>query len=61
MPWNRAGGIFLDDADRDRFSERLAALFPETSTSCFARALIPDHSKLHRELRGGKMIPAFFI
>ena len=40
------GRIFLDDTDRDHFVERLAALLSSTSTSCFARALIPDHSHL---------------
>jgi putative transposase len=27
---------FIDDADRDRFIERLAAALSETSTDCFA-------------------------
>ena len=40
------GRIFLDDFDRDRFVERLAALLSETSTSCFAWALIPNHFHL---------------
>lgn len=40
------GRIFLDDADRDYFVERLAALLPATSTSCFAWALIPNHFHL---------------
>ncbi|MBF0552802.1 MAG: transposase [Deltaproteobacteria bacterium] len=40
------GHIFLDDTDRDHFVERLAALFTETSTSCFAWALIPNHFHL---------------
>ena len=40
------GRIFLDDTDRDHFVERLAALFPETSTSCFAWVLIANHFHL---------------
>lgn len=40
------GQIFFDDTDRDHFVERLAALFSETSTSCFAWALIPNHFHL---------------
>ena len=40
------GRIFLDDADRDHFVERLATVLSETSTSCFAWALIPNHFHL---------------
>ncbi|GKT09515.1 transposase [Desulforhabdus sp. TSK] len=40
------GQIFLDDADRDHFVQRLAAVLSETSTSCFAWALIPNHFHL---------------
>ncbi|WP_368860913.1 transposase [Desulforhabdus sp. TSK] len=40
------GQIFLDDADRDHFVERLATVLSETSTSCFAWALIPNHFHL---------------
>jgi REP element-mobilizing transposase RayT len=40
------GKIFLDDADRDHFVERLATVLSETSTSCFAWALIPNHFHL---------------
>ena len=40
------GLIFLDDTDRDHFVERLAALLSSTSTSCFARAPIPNHFHL---------------
>ena len=38
--------IFADDADRDHFVERLANLLLETSTACFAWALIPNHFHL---------------
>jgi REP element-mobilizing transposase RayT len=40
------GQIFLDDADRDHFVGRLATVLSETSTSCFAWALIPNHFHL---------------
>jgi REP element-mobilizing transposase RayT len=40
------GQIFLDDADRDHFVERLATVLSETFTSCFAWALIPNHFHL---------------
>jgi len=38
------GRIFLDDADRDLFVERLGTVLSDTSTSCFAWALIPNIS-----------------
>ncbi len=38
--------IFADDADRDHFVERLANVLLETSTACFAWALIPNHFHL---------------
>jgi len=40
------GQIFSDDADRDYFVERLGRVLPETSTKCFAWALIPNHFHL---------------
>jgi len=38
--------IFKDDFDRDRFVERLGAILQETSTPCYAWALIPNHFHL---------------
>jgi putative transposase len=38
--------IFRDDTDRDDFVSRLATILPETSTRCFAWALIPNHFHL---------------
>jgi putative transposase len=38
--------IFLDDADRDQFLLRLSHLQRETSTSCYAWALLPDRAHL---------------
>jgi len=38
--------IFADDSDRDHFVERLANVLLETSTGCFAWALIPNHFHL---------------
>jgi putative transposase len=38
--------IFADDADRDRFVEQLAKVLSETSTPCFAWALISNHFHL---------------
>jgi REP element-mobilizing transposase RayT len=43
--------IFLDDADRDNFLERLGRILSETQTDCFAWALIPNH--FHLLLRTG--------
>ena len=43
--------IFLDDANRDRFVERLSVVIDETQTACFAWALIPNH--FHLLLRTG--------
>ena len=43
--------IFYDNADRDNFLERLGSVLTETSTPCFAWALIPNH--LHLLLRTG--------
>jgi putative transposase len=43
--------IFLDDNDRKDFLNRLGAIFPETRTSCYAFALLPNH--VHLLLRTG--------
>jgi putative transposase len=43
--------IFYDDRDRDNFLERLGVVLTETSTPCFAWALIANH--LHLLLRTG--------
>lgn len=43
--------IFRDDRDRDNFLERLGAILIDTSTTCFAWALIPNH--FHLLLRTG--------
>ena len=43
--------IFYDDLDQNSFLERLSAVLMETSTPCFAWALIPNH--LHLLLRTG--------
>ncbi len=45
--------IFLDDADRDDFIERLSDIVDETQTACFAWALIPNH--FHLLLRTGNV------
>jgi REP element-mobilizing transposase RayT len=45
--------IFDDDADRGNFLERLANILKETSTPCYAWALIPNH--FHLLLRTGKV------
>ena len=45
------GKIFLDDADRDGFIRRLAAVLKDTQTFCYAWALIPNH--FHLLLRTG--------
>ncbi len=45
--------IFDDDADRDNFLERLGTILEETSTTCFAWALIPNH--FHLLLRTGNV------
>ncbi len=44
--------IFYNDADRDNFIERLETILTETSTPCYAWALIPNH--FHLLLRTGK-------
>ncbi len=43
--------IFLDDADREDFVDRLSAILYDTRTACFAWALIPNH--FHLLLRTG--------
>jgi len=35
--------IFQDDQDRDRFLNRLGDLLLETTTPCYAWALLPNH------------------
>lgn len=46
--------IFADDADRDDFVSRLGAILTDTSTRCYAWALIPNH--FHLLLQTG-MVP----
>jgi REP element-mobilizing transposase RayT len=36
--------IFKDDRDRNSFIERLETLLPETHTTCYAWALLPNHA-----------------
>jgi putative transposase len=36
--------IFIDNKDRDNFPARLEKLLPETKTSCYAWAFIPNHA-----------------
>jgi REP element-mobilizing transposase RayT len=43
--------IFLDDADREAFLERLSRLVPELGFICFAWVLMPNH--VHLVLRSG--------
>ena len=43
--------IFLNDNDRNDFLNRCATIFPETKTSCYAFALMPNH--VHLLLRTG--------
>lgn len=40
------GAVFLGDADRDDFLNRLGELATATNTSCYAWALIPNHFHL---------------
>jgi len=35
--------VFDDDADRDFFVDRLGSILSDTTTQCFAWALIPNH------------------
>ncbi len=36
--------IYKDDKDRENFIERLSKLLPETKTTCYAWALMPNHA-----------------
>jgi len=45
--------IFLDDQDREDFLRRLERLLPETQTTCYAWALLPNHA--HFLLRTGQV------
>lgn len=45
--------IFCDDTDRNNFFERLSSILSDTSTSCYAWALIPNH--FHLLLRTGRV------
>jgi len=36
--------IFRDNKDRDNFIDRLSDLLPETQTTCYALAFIPNHA-----------------
>jgi putative transposase len=38
--------IFCDDSDRDDFVSRLGAILTQTSTRCYAWALLPNHAHL---------------
>ncbi|MFH1146714.1 MAG: transposase, partial [Pseudomonadota bacterium] len=38
--------IFQDDFDRDKFLNRLEVIIKETSTSCYAWVLMPNHVHL---------------
>jgi len=46
------GRIFQDNADRDNFVRRLRTILKQTSTPCYAWALIPNH--FHLLLQTGK-------
>ena len=43
--------IFYNDADRDNFLERLQTILTQTSTPCYAWAMIPNY--FHLLLRTG--------
>ncbi len=45
--------VFKDDDDRSDFVRRLSILFPQTSTRCYAWALIPNH--FHLLLKTGEV------
>jgi len=45
--------IFIDNADRDNFLERLGIILNETLTPCYGWALIPNH--FHLLLRSGNV------
>jgi REP element-mobilizing transposase RayT len=36
--------IFNDDKDRENFIDRLSILLPETGTTCYAWAFMPNHA-----------------
>ncbi len=38
--------IFKDDADRTEFIERIASIFADSSTPCFAWALMTNHTPI---------------
>ena len=38
--------IFFDDADRNNFVDRVGGIVAETNTTCYAWALLPNHSPL---------------
>ena len=44
--------IFRDDKDRDNLLDRLSLILPETGTSCYAFALMPNHA--HFLFRSGE-------
>ena len=41
--------IFRDDEDRDNLLDRLSLILPETNTSCYAWALMPNHAHYYSE------------
>ena len=43
--------VFQDDTDRDHFGDRLSGILTESSTVCYAWALLPNH--VHLVLRTG--------
>jgi REP element-mobilizing transposase RayT len=45
------GKLFVDDADRNNFLERMGGIVSDTHTSCYAWSLIPNH--FHLLLRTG--------
>lgn len=51
--------IFRSDKDRNDFINRLAFLIPETQTSCYAWAFLPNHA--HFLFRSGPFGIAFFM
>ncbi|MBN1187954.1 MAG: transposase, partial [Bacteroidales bacterium] len=44
--------IFRDDKDRDNLLDRLSLILPDTKTTCYAFALIPNHA--HFLIRSGE-------
>ena len=47
------GKLFIDDADRNNFLDRIGSIITETNTCCYAWALIPNH--FHLLLRTGNV------